>query len=446
MQLKNDKKYKIAIIAGEASGDVIGAKLIKALQKLELNFESMGIGGSDMQSRGFRTIFPIEDISVMGFTEVISSIPRIFWRLSQTISFIKKYKPDIIITIDAPGFNFRLVRRLRNQLKLKIPIIHYVAPSIWAYKPERAKLVAELYDHIFLILPFEKPYFDAVALSSTFVGHHAVENELPALSKTKIKEYYGLSDQDTIITIMPGSRKMEINKHIHIFKEAIDLLKSKHKNLKIVIPTLPHLVETIGKKFNNTISSKQKNELEQNRIFLTNQTNVAEQKLNTPEYSKRSHFLFIPTENIFITADPVVKTELIYISDVAITKSGTSILELMRYNIPMVTAYKLSKITAIILKLQLKIKFVSICNLILDQLIIPEYLQENCVAAKIAAGINLLLTNQESRNRQLESFAKVMSILGYGDTPSPSQKAALQIINILNTQNSISQENSSLRS
>jgi len=181
--------YKILIIAGEPSGDSLGSKLIKEMKtqfqenidlnkshKKELIFQ--GIGGPKMKNEGLICLYRVEDLSVMGITEVLSSIPKIYSIISSIKNYANAWKPDLIITIDSPDFCFRLVKKIRTIDKY-VPIIHYVAPSVWAWRPKRAKKISLLYDKVLAILPFEKPYFEKYGLSCDFVGHPISKEILP---------------------------------------------------------------------------------------------------------------------------------------------------------------------------------------------------------------------------------------------------------------------------
>lgn len=386
----NHSKTKIVIIAGEASGDNLGAKLIKAVLARDNFIEFQGVGGDKMLAAGLSSsIFPMSDISVMGYFEIIWSLPKILWRMEQTYQFIRKYKPDLIITIDSPGFNFRLVTKLKNSEDLSIPIIHYVAPTVWAYKPERAQKIAQLYDHLLVILPFEKPYFDDVNLPCTYIGHPVVEDVSPSFDAKQVKIIHNIKAEATLLTIAPGSRLGEIQRHMPIICKVILSLTQQNRDLLFIIPTLPHLKELIDK------------------------------------YCKAHNI----SKFVRIEINDVTKFSLLAISTAALVKSGTMAMEVAKLNIPMVVMYKASPMTAYILKKQLKIKYVNICNLILDAPIIPELLQEHCTANNIEKELAALL-DPHSKNRMLQqaAFVQIMKILGDSGPYTPSDKAAETIL------------------
>jgi lipid-A-disaccharide synthase len=378
---KEGKKYNICILAGEPSGDLIGAKLIRALRNTGHEFDIFGVGGREMEREGLKSFFDIKDIAIMGYTEVITSIPRIFKRIRTTVQECRNHYPSLVITIDSPGFNFRVVKRLRQELRDEIPILHYVAPTVWAYKPERAKIVASLYDHLFLLLPFEKKYFDEVGVGSTFVGHHIGED----LANISL-----LTDEERdVITIMPGSRKQELKLHLPIIKEVITKLKEKYgTTYRFFIPTVNFL-----------------------------------------EWQLEQMMEDMP--DVIISSDPKIKKDMMSHSAIALTKSGTATVELMAYSVPQVVFYKVSGFSAWYIRSKLKIKNFCIANLLLGKEVVPELIQENCTVEKIFTQVSHLLDDPEARAYQKEYFTKAMKMLRFGQCPTPSEIVAQKIIELL---------------
>jgi lipid-A-disaccharide synthase len=362
---------KIYVICGEASGDFIASRLIKELKNGVDGLDIKGVGGPLCEKEGLVSLFDYRDLSIMGLFEVLPSIPKILMRLRKTVKDIVEFNPDIIITVDAPGFNFRVVQKLRK-LGLKTKIIHYVAPTVWAYNPKRAELVARLYNHLLLILPFEKPYFDAVHLNSTFVGHPSIEK---LEQKSQVER---AAKKEKWLVVMPGSRLQEIAQMKKIFLDTIHRLQAKHKgNLKIFIVTLPHLAESLQELFGDSC------------------TIVVDQD---------------EKENVFRNAD------------VALVKSGTSSVEMMFYDIPCVVLYKTSWLTYQIMRHKIKVQFISICNLVLNKMVMPEFIQSACKPSNIAESINdLLEPNNAAKVR--EYYAECRRKLSVDGLP-PSQIAA----------------------
>ena len=375
------KTYKIIIIAGEASGDNIGANLINSITDLGINAQFSGIGGNKMIAHSFKSIHPMNELSVMGWTEVLPKIFQIKKCFDKTTKHIIDTKPDIIITIDYPGFNFSLVKKLREKYKLKIPIIHYVAPTVWAYNPQRVNFVAKYFTHQILILPFEKQYFDAANFPSTFVGHPITQEKIEKVKKEHIEKTYNLSPKDKIITVMPGSRKGEVKQHIKIFSAVIKKLNQRHSNLKIFIPTLPHLVPFIKS--------------------------------------------LLPNDHQYIISDKLeTKQHLLQHSKAAIIKSGTSSVEVMNYKVPMVVAYKMNFITSIIIRSKVKCKFASICNLLFNKEIIPEHLLEKCIIDNIFNDIDNIISSKEAQKLQKDAFTTALKQLSNPNNIQPSLEAA----------------------
>lgn len=366
---------KLYFIAGEASGDNLGAKLIHAL-KQKAAFEIYGIGGVEMESEGLKSLFPMSEISLFGFLEVVPHIPHTLKRMKQTIEDIERVKPDAIITIDAPGFNFRIAERLRKSGNTT-PLIHYVAPTVWAYKPKRAAKMALWYDLLLLLLPFEPPYFDAVGLRNVFVGHALIEDRG---KKTEERKKGNL-------LVLPGSRRGELKRHLPIFEKTIALLGESITS--VIIPTLPHLKQEI--------------------IAATKNWSVP----------------------VHITTTKKERLEAFQTADVALTKSGTVTLELALYNVPMIVTYRINPISAWLLRRMIRIQYTSMVNLLLKRMAIKELLQEDCTPELLAAAVTSLMHDQQARAAQQSAMHEALVMLGLNQTPHPSQKAAEAVLNFL---------------
>ena len=382
------KFYKIAIIACEPSGDLIAAKLLKQLNNHHIYLDAQGIGGPHMIKEGFKTIFSIQELSIMGFWEIFFKIPKILFRLIQTTIWIKSYNPDILITVDAPSFNARLVEILRIT-KVTFPIVQYVAPTVWAYSSQRAQKFANLYDYLLTILPFEKKYFDAVKLPCIYVGHPVLEDENITTSKEEIKEKYGFNPHDKLITIALGSRKQEINYHASVIIETMSELIKRYYNIYFILPTLPNLLSTCKKIFQNHHLNS----------FITFITNEKEKK------------------------------ELMYASNLALIKSGTIAIEAALLKVPMIIFYKTSRPTAFLIKRKIKIKYISILNLMANKMIIPELLQDNFNKDNFLKEIKqLLATDKQKQTIQLEKALKKLQL---SNNNKPSKLAANAVLKIL---------------
>ena len=365
---------KIYLIAGEASGDNIAAKLMKQLKNIIPEIEFFGIGGEKMEAEGLNLLFSSREIAYMGFLEIVPHIFKIIRRISQTAENIEQINPDIVITIDSPGFSFRVAKKIKGKARL----IHYVAPTVWAYKPERAKKIAQLYNHLLVILPFEPSYFTQEGLATTFVGHPAIE-DLKTYPRQNFRDKHHLNDQDFLFCITPGSRKQEIKTLLPIFLQALDLVD---KEAILAIPTQQHHFELIKS---------------------------------------------ICKERKVIIVDESEKLALFSSCNFCLTKSGTVTTELAFYKIPMVIAHKINKISHWILKKLVKVKYVTIINLLANEEVIPELLQEDCTPQKIAFQINKEMTNLQNYRQKLEeNLAKLNP-----NSKIPSLLAAETIANFL---------------
>lgn len=382
------KNCKLFFSVGEASGDILAADLINSLKKYQnYKFQFYGVAGKKMiDEEGMKSLFPNDELSITGYLEVIPKIFKIIFRLFQTFFYIKKIKPDLIITVDSPGFNFPLVKLVRRFLKLNIPIIHYVAPTVWAYKPERAKKCAKLFDHMVVIFPFEKQFFDNVGLKCSYVGNHTINNNsfLDVSKKQSIKEKYGLTN-NKVITILPGSRNNELKYHLPVIKQYILEMTKNINNVFFVIPTLKHLENEIKKK--------------------------------------------LPFENVLITKKDNEKKELINISNLILCKSGTSVLESIAKKIPIIVFYKMNTLTAHFIKKKLKIKYVTICNIMMNKMVIPELLQDNFHLDSLLEESRSLIDDSQKITQQLNNFDLFLS--KFSSTNVKQQKVSEVVVKCL---------------
>ncbi len=370
---------KVFIIAGEPSGDLLGAKLMFEMRK-QGNFQFYGIGGKAMTEQGLISIFPMEKISLMGFLEIVPKIFMLLKLINFTVLEIKKISPDIFVSIDSPGFCFRVAAKIQN---LGFKLIHYVAPSVWAYKPQRARKVAKLYDYIISILPFEPPYFIQHGVFCKFIGHPITEDVKG--NKELFMQKYNLAPHEDILCLMPGSRRGEINKLLPIFIEAAQLLREKFPHLHLVVIAFTPFVEEIRQAF-------------------------AEKNLKV---------LVITQED---------KLNAIAAAKVVLVKSGTSSLEVAYNHTPMVVAYRVNFFSSLLVKMMLRVPYVSIINIIAAKEIIPEFLQKKCKAKYLAPALEELLENQQLREKQISRFKKVIERLSLDQ---PSARAARIVLELM---------------
>lgn len=387
---------KIFLIAGEASGDLLGSKLIKEL-KLELArkneyAEFIGIGGKLMCEQGLISIFPMEELSVMGIMEVVPHIPKLLRRINQTVETIIKEKPDFVITIDSPDFCFRVLKKVVSRKSLvvsQMKKVHLIAPSVWAYREGRARKISKLYDLLLCILPFEPPYFEKYGLKTVFIGHPITENA-PNFSKKELanadfRKKYSIKEDDVVICITPGSRNGEVKKIFPEFIGAINLLSEKIPNLKVVIPLVDKTRQLVF-------------EMAQD----------------------------LQVEYFLIEKDE--KNSALFATNFALAKSGTNTLEFSLYHIPMIIAYKINFLTHFIIKRMVKITYANLINLILNKELIPEMLQTNCDAKKISVLLEKLISDKIYAQKQISESVAALKLMGLESSENPSQKAAKEIL------------------
>lgn len=384
---ENLKKHKVFLIACEASGDVAASKIMLEMKRKYPNIEFQGVGGDTMIAAGLDLVFHCREIAVMGFFEVLPKIPQILRRIREVLGAIDKFQPDMLVTIDGPAFNFRIVKKVRKRFDHIFPIVHYVAPTVWAYKKERAKLVAELYDHILLLLPFEKPYFDEVGIDSTFIGHHILESKKSEMDEKDLRSKFNIPVDAIPILIMPGSRKQEVKFMGEVFNQAMMRLQDQY-GMKCVglVPTAPHLSDDVHKVFGGT--------------------------------------------NTIVSSNPDDKLEFFKLAKAGIIKSGTSSLEAAVYDIPAVVAYKMSAFSYAYIKRLVRVKFVSIVNLLIGKMVIPELIQKDCTPDKISANIVDILSADKSHEVRRE-YHKALSMLKNTAKIPPSEYGAEILLNLL---------------
>ena len=361
-------KKKLFIIAGEKSGDLLGSKILQNINK-DI-FDIYGIGGELMLKNGLKeSLFPMEELSLMGVFEILPKIFNLLKRIKQTADYIIKLQPDVVLTIDSPDFCFRvmkLVKKLDKENKIKK--VHFIAPSVWAYREKRAEKISKIYDLLFCILPFEPPYFEKYGLKTIFVGH-------PLYDTTKYDNIQNNTENNTennnIISITLGSRKGEVNRFYPII---IDVIKKLNRqDIKYYFLATNYTYDLII------------NKLKQDNI-----------------------------QNIEVIKEN--KNDIIKKSILVISKSGTNTLENAALAVPMVVFYKFGFLTNIIAKRirkKSKVKFATIINIMNNKEIIPECLLEDCNSNNIYNKVNNLLNNPDLRKEQVENNLKTISILGY---------------------------------
>lgn len=390
--MADDHKLRVALLAGEPSGDVLGASLMRALRsETGGRVEFIGTGGALMEAEGLSSLFPIADMAVMGLIEILPKARFLLGRIDQAAKFVQAEQPDVLVTIDSPGYTKRVMQRLAAR---SFPIVHYVAPTVWAWRPRRARRLAQLCNHLLALLPFEPPYFEVVGLPTTFVGHPAVETlaatrkaEAEAEAKGQgFRQRHGIAGDVRVLALMPGSRRGEVTRLLPIFVETLERLKAQGQKLHLVVPT----VETVA-----------------------GMVRAASPSLPFP-----ATVLDTAPERYAAMLD----------AEVALAASGTATLELGLAGTPTVLAYRVNALTAAIMRRLIKVPYVGLVNILQQRVVMPEFLQENCAADRIAPALLELLTDPAARQRQVDGCAAVAAQLGVNDPVPPAHRAARAVL------------------
>ena len=375
------KEKAIYLVAGEPSGDFIGSEVISELLKLYPNMSIHGVGGHFMEKFNFKSLFPMNELSIMGIIPVLLKIVPLYRRINQVVEDILFKNPDIVILIDSPDFNHRVAKKLRKKL-FKSPIICYVAPTVWAWRQKRVKSMARDFNHLLSILPFEGKFFNDNGLNTTYVGHPVIP-KININSEETFRSKYKVND-DPVLIFLPGSRDSEIKRNIKPFKIAFIEIQKQIPNIKLVIPVNKKKKPLIDKYFDNA-------------IFISDESD---------------------------------KFLLFKEADVACATSGTVTLELGLALTPMVVIYKLDFITWSIVSRLAKVKFVSLVNLVLNKPSVEELLQSRCSPKNISKSVLEILKKDKIYLNQKKDLQKFKGLIENNYT-SPSKKAAETIYNIL---------------
>lgn len=376
----------VYLIAGEPSGDMLGARLIRALKELRPDIKFAGVGGDNIEKEGITSLFDISDLAIMGAVEVIPSIPKVLRHIRETVEDIASKKPDVVITIDSWSFSARVHKALRKK-KINVLQMHYVAPQVWAWKKGRAKTMYKYIDRLLTLFPNEPAYFTPYHLKADFVGHPAIESSMVTADQSEFLAKYHIPDDKRIVLVLPGSRHNEVKHLLPTFLATVRELKTKNPDLYFVLPT----VKTVEKRVREMVKED------------------------------NSDILVINTQQERYAAAKGAKA--------AIAASGTVALELAIIDVPHLVAYKVPALTAFLARILTNIKYINLTNILLDKPIVPELLQNDCNKDKLISIMSDLLdTHSELYQKEKEAFKNLRQALGMGKV-RPSQKAAQIIIN-----------------
>ena len=370
----------IYLIATEESGDRLGSALMKVLrQRLGDDVRFEGVGGSSMAREGLQPLFPIEELSIIGLAAVLRKLPSILKLIKRATDDVLRAKPDVLVIIDSPDFTHRVAKRVR-QRDPSIPVVNYVSPTVWAWRPGRAKVMRAYVDHVLALLPFEPEAHQRLGgPPCTYVGHPLIE-QIDAL-RPNAEEQARREAKPPVLLVLPGSRRSEIRHHMATFGATLDLLQKQGAQFELTLPTMPHLVEVITEALKAW---------------------PVQPRIVVGETEKRAAFR---------------------IAHAAFAKSGTVTLELALSGVPMVTAYKAGSVEAWIIRRRITSSSVILANLVIGENVIPEFIQEDCTPEKLAASLQEVLADTPMRRRQVEALARLDGIMGVGRM-SPSDAAA----------------------
>lgn len=378
------KPLRIAVVAGEESGDILAADVIRALKaKTVAPVELIGVGGHHLEGEGLKSLFDPGQIALMGFSAVIRDLPRLVRRIGQTARRIVEAKPDCLLTVDSPDFSLRVARKVRDAAPA-IPIVHYVCPSVWAWRPGRAPAMKPYVDHILCLLPFEPEALEQLGgPPGTFVGHRLMHEPglMAATNAQRARRLPSADDLKTLL-VLPGSRKGEVGRLMAPFRETIEILRRRGNRLRLMLPTVPNVRKLV--------------------------------EAGTADWPDRPE----------IISDAEGKWRAFAQADAALCASGTVTLEVALAGVPLLSCYKLDPI-AKALTFLLTGWSASLPNLITDKPVVPEFYNESVRPNYLAHWLEALLADTELRRWQTEGFAEVRRRLA---ADRPAREIAAEVV------------------
>ena len=375
----------VYLVAGEHSGDVLGARLMGALRAAQPDLAFAGVGGPRMQAEGLSSLFPMQDLAVMGLLEVLPQLRRLRGRLAETAADIAARRPDVLVTIDSPGFALRLLRRVSG---LGVPRVHYVAPQAWAWREGRVRRFPGLWERLLCLLPFEPAFFARHDLPAHFVGHPVLESGADQGDAARFRARHGLDPATRTLVLMPGSRPGEATRLLPVYGATLALLAARFPNLVPVVPTPAAVAATV-----------------------------------------RQATATWPVRPVIVT-DIGEKHDAYAAAAAALTKSGTSTLELALAGVPMAVTYRVNPLTATAARALIRVPYVAMVNLLAGSAVVPELLQQACRPDRLAATVAGLLDDAAARAAQRRAFGDVLASLA-PPQGRPSEAAAAEVLAVL---------------
>ncbi len=374
----------IYLVAGEASGDVLGARLMAAIRAQRPGAEFAGVGGPRMAEQGLGSLYPLADLAVMGIVEVLPRVRLLRRRLQETLADIALRKPDVIVTIDSPGFTHRI---LAAAARLGVPRVHYVAPQVWAWRAHRVRHYPGLWDKLLCLLPFEPAWFARHGLPATFVGHPVLESGAGQGDGLRFRQAHGLAGQPVLV-LMPGSRRSEAPRLLPVFGATLQRLMLHEPALRPVLPVSPAVADAV-----------------------------------------RRAAASWPIQPLIVT-EVADKHDAYAAASAALTKSGTSTLELALAGVPMAVTYRVNPMSAAMARRMIRVPHVAMLNLLAGRAVVPELLQGDCTAETLGRHALDLLRGADAAKAQREAFPAILDSLRPPEG-TPSEAAAREVLHVM---------------
>lgn len=378
------KKTKdVMIVAGEASADLHGSNLVRAIKRLDPAIDFYGIGGKQMEEAGVKILIPASDMAVVGLTEVFSKLPRIERARRTLKNLLKNNPPDLLIPIDYPGFNIHLAGQAK---RYKVPVLYYISPQVWAWRTGRVKKIAKRVDRLAVILPFEEHFYRERGVEVDYVGHPLLDSIPQDLDKDEITRKMDLENAYPVLGLLPGSRNEEIKNHLPVMIKAVEILSSQYPRLRGLLPIAP------------TISTE-----------------------------RVQSFLKESSAEISLSQDSIYRT--LAACDLALVASGTATVETAILGVPMILVYRASAITFWVGKRVIKVPFLGLVNLVAGEQVIPELIQNDLTPERLSREALGILEGGQTRENMIGKLGMVKERLGRGGASERTAKIAIEMLN-----------------
>ncbi|MDY7037013.1 MAG: lipid-A-disaccharide synthase [Thermodesulfobacteriota bacterium] len=378
----NRKTKIVLIIAGEASADLHGANLVRAMKRMDPTILFWGIGGKQMANVGVKILIPSSDMAVVGLTEVLSRLHRITRAYIKIKNILKNIRPDLIILIDYPDFNLRMAHIAKRN---KVPVLYYISPQVWAWRKRRINKIAKRVDRMAVILPFEKSVYRKKGIEVEYVGHPIIDSFSDKPGKNAFINEMGLKNSYPVLGLLPGSRIEEIKNLLPLMIKAVELLSSRYKNLECVLPVASTVSRDIVKS-------------------MVRQSSV----------------------KIMISEGNIHKT--LAVCDLAIVTSGTATLETALMEVPMIIVYRVSPISFLIAKMIVKVSYIGLVNLVAGEKVVPELIQKEVTPIRLSHEAMSILEHDHKKKNMINKLKTVKQRLGRGSASERTAKIAIEMM------------------